>query len=370
MNADDWIATTLAGAPPGWTHKGDDRFIAEVVDRADQHGVAPLLYRTLSRRDALGDLPVELGDKLVDRSRRAAASELAVAGELRSLLTMFNDQSVSVLLFKGTSLAYNLYPAPYLRVRCDTDMLFPGRDEADRAWSLLEERDYRREQTVGGNSISTQYSARRELPGGASLTLDMHWGLSNQLVVARCFDFAELSSRSIGVPTLHSAARTPSNVDALIIACLHRAAHRPDGIQDRAIWLYDIQLLRDALGDDQRHELVTRCRDKQISAVIDDGLRAACCLFGTGDSDSLQARLSEDPTPARVSIDQFASRWQREVTQFLALGGPRERLAHVTDHLFPGTAYVLNKYGKRSRWWLPILYARRFGVGIARRLRR
>ena len=370
MNAKDWVAETLRGTSPDWPSDRGDEFSGAVRDHAEHQGVAPLLNRILSRRGDSRGLPVALRDQLTDSSRRAAASELAIASELKSLLTACHEQSVSLLLIKGTPLAYSLYPEPYLRVRCDTDLLFPNRREADRAWRLLEDRGYRREHAIEGDSISTQFGARRRLPGGATITLDVHWGLSNQLVVARCFDYDELMSRSVGVPGLHPAARSPSTVDALMIACLHRAAHRPDGIHDRAIWLYDIRLLCDALGDSDRTELAARCRDKGVSRVVADGIRAAAALLNGADRESLIRRLEEDPSTQRVSMQQFANRWQREITQLRALDGARAKLSHVADHVLPRAEYVMRKYDKQSRWWLPVLYVRRFGAGLTRRFRR
>ena len=47
-----------------------------------------------------------------------------------------------MLLLKGAALAYTLYPEPHLRERCDTDLLLPSREDAERAGRVLQTLSY------------------------------------------------------------------------------------------------------------------------------------------------------------------------------------------------------------------------------------
>ena len=62
----------------------------------------------------------------------------------------------------------------------------------------------------------------------------------------------ELLARALPLPALGPHARGPGDVDALLIACMHRATHRHNPYTvngedhhdpDRLIWLTDIDLL-------------------------------------------------------------------------------------------------------------------------------
>ncbi len=75
------------------------------------------------------------------------------AAELREVLAALAGAGLPVLLLKGAALAYTLYPEPHLRERCDTDLLLPSRDEAERAWRVLQTLGYQRPNAVSGDLI-------------------------------------------------------------------------------------------------------------------------------------------------------------------------------------------------------------------------
>jgi len=84
-------------------------------------------------------IPQTFRDRLQKYALNVAATELRVEHELRQELSLFNNTDIPFLLMKGTPLAYTHYPQPYLRSRCDTDLLFTNRDDAERAWQLLKD---------------------------------------------------------------------------------------------------------------------------------------------------------------------------------------------------------------------------------------
>src|SRR5688500_9349703 len=76
-----------------------------------EHGVAPLVYATTGIRE------------LRDEAIRAAALAHSRLDDLRAFLEALARHGVQSLLMKGTALAYDLYSAPELRPRGDTDLL-------------------------------------------------------------------------------------------------------------------------------------------------------------------------------------------------------------------------------------------------------
>ncbi len=72
-------------------------------------------------------------------------------------------------------------------------------------------------------------SCTRRCGAGRSLgpppSLDVHWRLNNSQVLAKVLAYPELAARSTPLPALGASARALAPVDALLLACIHRAGH-------------------------------------------------------------------------------------------------------------------------------------------------
>ena len=161
--------------------------------------------------------------------------------------------------------------------------------------------------------------------------------------------FAELRRRAVTVPTLGRAALTPSPVDALFLACIHRVAHHEDAID--LLWLWDIHLLTSRLGDDERatfaalavrtsmtsgfaprhcvrRPVVRLARSAELLALLHPG------------ADEPSAKFLGGVRPATV----FA-------TDFTSLPTWRARVRLAAEHLFPSRVYMRTRYSA----WPPFL---------------
>src|SRR5437762_2004415 len=119
-----WIGNILRNDLAQWPEDP-----AALVDALQAHAVAPLAYARLPH-PALRDIAL-----------RAAAAELLRLADLRALLDGFARHDLRVLIIKGTALAYDLYEAPELRPRADTDLLIE-RTEVERARAVFAELRY------------------------------------------------------------------------------------------------------------------------------------------------------------------------------------------------------------------------------------
>jgi hypothetical protein len=142
------FARLLVGVPPGlevdW---------GVVLRLARQHKVSPFVFWRLRDLGSEGadqtrptggwnDVPRGVQEGLRADFYVEAAQQVALASELRRILSALGDVGVPVVLLKGAALGRTVYPSPVLRSMGDVDLLVPV--ECQRAvHSSLEELGYR-----------------------------------------------------------------------------------------------------------------------------------------------------------------------------------------------------------------------------------
>ena len=213
-----WLAALMRGEEPGSAPAE-----SVLLDTARAEGVLALCHERLRQSAAWEQYPATLRAALTQHAYQEVAVEMVRAAELREVLEALARQGLSVLLLKGAALAYTLYPEPHLRSRCDADLLLPSRDEAERAWRLLQTLGYQRPNAISGDLISYELGCYKTGPGGLTHALDVHWRLSNNALFAERFTFAELAAAAVPVPALGPQARRSGSG-----ACVAAGRHAPD----------------------------------------------------------------------------------------------------------------------------------------------
>lgn len=333
---------------------------------AAEHDVVPLVADRLLRMP--DGLPQALVARLREQASAAAIVDLVREAEVRRFFDAIDTAGAGALLVKGSHLAYTHYDRPDLRARVDTDVLI-ARGAVDAVHRVLtQELGYEASDRVSNDLTAPQRMYTKHLPL-ASHAFDVHWQLSSPRVFAAMPTFEELAARSQPVSKLGPAARVPSSVDALLIACVHRIAHHLDARDLK--WLYDIHLVarRFSAGDwDRFVELATA---RAFGAVCHRSLVLAAEQFGTplpeavhsgellliaGQDEPSAAYLTPQPMLHRVMADARVLGW-----------GDRIRL--LREHLFPPETYMRTTYAPGSTSPLPVLYARRILRGVGGWLR-
>lgn len=360
-----WLASVLVGAPfagPEPRPDAGDSIWALIQDS----GVTSLIHQALSETDGWEHFSPELRTRLERYARQEAAAELVRAAELGRVLRAFADAGLDVLLMKGAALAYSLYPEPHLRPRCDSDLLLRDRGQASRAWDGLRALGYQRPNTNDGILVSHQFIAHRTDPLGITHCLDVHWRVNNAVRFARAFDFPELEAAATPLPGLGESARGLGKVHALLLACMHRVAHLPDGSADRLLWLYDIHLLAGGLDQAGWRWLAELSAAKGQCTVVLDGLLKCVAMLGTRIPAPALHALEAGARHEDFRIEQVSSRWRSDLQNLRALPHWGARLRLLREHLFPSPAYMLAKYERSNQALLPVLYLRRMVRAAAR----
>jgi hypothetical protein len=377
-----WLARALTGrdAPA----PRSDAEWQGILECAGLNGVSALLHYTLvnaaitaNRAGDAFDLeldlsspgpqragPAELMETLRPHTIQLAALELGQTHELKTILQTWAQNAIHPILLKGTPLAYSLYAEPWLRERCDTDVLFSSRDDAKKAHALLEDMGYQNPNAVSGDYISHQFMSYRQGAGGFPHTLDMHWRINNAWAFANAVTFSELEASAISVPSLSPEARTLSHPYALLLACMHRAAHVAEGNANRMLWLFDMHLLAAAMGAEEWNEFEKMALEKGLGEICRDALAVTECTLGLAAPGSLLARLANANTNVAYQPQSAGSRWKIQWMNFRSIEGFSGKANWLKEQLFPSAEYMYGKYGKRSPVTLPWLYVRRFAGGL------
>lgn len=339
---------------------------------AARQGVLPLLAHRLAPLEARLGLTRAIKDILQDAIRNAAALELSLRGELITLLDALRAAGVDTLLLKGAALAYTHYDAPYLRPRGDTDILIRVADK-QLAHDALQRRGYVERPALASARVSQQIQYSRVLRTGVEHSIDLHWRTFNPSVFSSLLPFDELWEAHRTVPALGPAARTPGAVHTLLLSLLHRVAHHEPG--DGLLWLFDIHLVAQTLSNEEWNVLVQHATTHDVDVLCAEGLDAARDAFSTPVPQRVDAWLAAQcgaQAPERFRVFQQSGRRVIDMvaSDFRASSGWRDQVSLVREHLMPPASYMKARYGVRSDWFVPFLYAYRASAGAWRWFRR
>jgi len=368
---DALICAVLRGEEAAWPEKSAPDFATALLERARYHGVEALLHERLHR---MRGWPAIVREVLRRDALAAGMWEMRDHAVLRSVFDAFAKIEVRPIIFKGVALAYSLYPNPVLRSRGDADLLILPRDRA-KVTDALEALGFARGHGVSGDFMSYQDSYTLNADG-SDHSIDLHWRIKNSELLSHLFSYEELLNRSEQLSQLHPDAICAGAVDALLLACMHRASHRcnpyyVEGMPyyggDRLIWLYDIDLLARSFTSAQWRSLVQTATEKGLCATTREGLqRAEQCFLGRCPEEVRNALAKAgEPVAAYFAAGAMRQTW----INFLAIGGTADRLLFARELFFPPAAYMRSKYSGAKPDWLPWLYARRAIGGLWSRLR-
>lgn len=370
---EEFLCGILRRETLAWPHAAGAAFAADFVEQGSYHGVLPLVHDRLQRAPAPG-WPTQVLQACRDHALSQAMAELRDRALLTQVLARLATINVRPVLFKGTALAYTIYPGSALRPRSDTDLIIPLETLPD-VTATLAALGFTRPPDPSREFTFYQASFVRHEQGGPQ-ALDVHWRITNAELLSRLFSYQELLLRACPVPRLGPDALAAGTVDALLLACLHRAVHHcvpyyVDGVaryDDRLIWLYDIHLLAGSLAQPDWDELIGQARDKGLLAVCLEGLERARHCFDTAVPEPALAALRRPQTPEVVASYFRGGPVRQQWMDFRAIAGATNKLRFLAELAFPPTGYMRAKYPEARSQWLAWLYVRRVSGGVLRRI--
>jgi len=343
--------------------------VSSFLSSARADGILGLLHARVSATGAADRLPPALVEGLRAGAHRQVALELAQRAELRRVVAAVRSMGLEVLLMKGASLAYDVYPDPAWRVRSDVDMLIRAADRA-AVRAGLDDLGYVCEPEVSGRLVAYQFHSQRIDEHGVRHLCDVHWKVANPQRFADAVRFDELAEAAVPLPLLGPDARGLGRMHALWLASVHRAAHHYD--QGNLVWLYDVHLLMGALDAAGVARFVALAERTGVRRICLRALLLARARFGTEIPSSALAALEAAPEdePSTMFLGPGVRKLDVLLDDVRVLSGWRPRLTLVKEHLFPDEAYMRRTYASGSSAPTLWLYARRIVTGAAKWLRR
>jgi hypothetical protein len=281
--------------------------------------------------------------------------------ELIAVLRALDEAGTTPLVFKGAALAHTHYAESWQRPRLDADILIAP-DSRERVFATLSGLGYGRPPLISGDLVMYQAPFARIDHLGIEHALDIHWRTANPQVVSTVLSHGELVERSVIVGVEGYPMRVPSPVDALLIACVHRAAHH-SGL-DLSFWIEDIHLLASRFSASEWRAFVERAARRSIRGLCLQGLRRAKEAFHTAVPGEVLAALSAVTGEASAVFLRSQLRPIDRLRADLRALGPVAAARLVREHLFPPADYMQAKYGVTGTAWLPAYYASRALHGI------
>ena len=377
LEIEAFLCSFLRSENPSWPHDTAHTFAANLTLCARYHGVLPLMHDKLQRENEYAQSwPQEVLQTCRNDAIEFTMWELRHQDFLKQILSELALNGIQPVLFKGTALAYSFYPSGTLRSRGDTDLIIPPNALAQFT-AILAALGFNRVAGMVGELVTYQANFDRQEPGSGEHSLDVHWRINNSELLSRLFTYQELHQRAQPLPGLSSDAIAAGLVDALLIACMHRATHKQnpyyvDGVAyyggDRLIWLYDIHLLLGKMSLSQLDEFVARATEKGLRSVCLEGIERASGCFHTQVKDEIMLALNHSGPQEPVARYLNGSHLLRTWMDFKALGNVYKQLQFLKETVFPPESYMRSKNPDASFSSLPWLYLHRAVGGIRKRL--
>ncbi len=330
---------------------------AGVLAAALVEDVVPLLHARLAGDPDGCRLHPDVQARVVHIALGAAAVEVARQREVTSVLQHLADAGVRPVLFKGTPLAYTIYPEPSLRPRADTDLIVRPA-EVDTAQRTLRALGY--SEPPFCDDLHGQMPFERLDPSGVRHAVDVHWRVSAHPIFASIVSGDELDREAAAVPALGPSARAAAATHALLLACVHPAMHHRNAT--RVLWLLDIHLLASQLSPPGFDRFAALATSRSMAAVAAHSLAVTAATFGTVLPERILTALRSVEGEASAAYLQPDRRWRHETLDSLRhMASWRDRLHFLREIAFPSRHYMRARYdlGDRTTALLPLVYVHR-----------
>ncbi len=321
-----------------------------ILDEAAANGLMFYLER-------FSGVPAWVQERVRGECLNTSARNLALAGELRTLLRAFRDHGIPCLPLRGLALAERLYGGVPPRPMGDIDLLV-RKGDLSRVQSLFRELGFSEMDRRPGFAGAFSYTLKFFVERSVMVIVEPHWTIAYPPFADR-LDMEAVWSRCIPARVVGEETLSLGREDLLIHLCLH-LAHRDDA---PFLWLYELDRYLRQESDTMRWDLVLSVsREVGIERLVAHALNEAVTKFGAPvPVEVLDAHGRPDSRPiAQRLLESSDVDGVESLANFFAIGGLRTKFRYARALLFPQPEFMMLQYGLSHRRQLALTYVRRF----------
>lgn len=302
---------------------------------ANAHGLLPLCCERIAH-DCEIQMPADVAARFREENRRHAMQALLLTGELLRISEVLGQRGISLMSYKGPTLAQLAYGNPSLRCFADLDIVVEQRF-MPQIFEIMPALGYDarlpRESFMKG--------AHPEIPGEYAFIHKTHRALVefHTEFTIRHFPrpprIEEMAKRSAPVCINGREIATFSLPDNLLMLCIHGAKD----FWGRLIWVSDISALAKKMKATDWHELFASAQEYDAGRMIHLALALADLLFGVQIPPEIREQIAQD----RVAV-RFAAKISNTLLQ------SRDFPGSILAHSLYRTAMVPGWRG--VRYWM------------------
>jgi hypothetical protein len=267
-----------------------------LVPVADAHGLLPMLW--WRARESGVEIPQPWQDRLRGRFEENVRSNLALTGELISLIRDFGSAGIPALAYKGPAFALAVHHQLGLRESSDIDLLVAPEAVA-KARELLEQRGYATTYLLSARQLRAFLKNECELDFSAERgrMVDLHWNIvPRHYGVAVEFEPMWQRRRLVSLGDTEVPIFSPA--DTVLVIAIHGTKH----MWSRLCWLWD---LAEALQQPDMNwpELLRFAKDSGAEGMLMVGLALAQDLLRAPCDPDVYAAIESNPACRKVAAD-------------------------------------------------------------------
>lgn len=350
---------TTAGQPPPCLADGEG-----LISALAFHQLAPLLYWTLQAQPVALQPPTAVMQRLRAHYLKATVQALQRTEELRKILAALHTVGIRPTLYKGSALAYTVYPSPACRTMGDLD-LWIGAEEIATAQAAIEGLGYcLKGKAERPFALRQQFDGEIQLvgPGHSQGLIELHWGVfaGQWLHRVATIDRKTIRQRCVATELFDTPIYLLAKEDAVIQVAVHF------GINHQ-LSRYPLRSLLDiALLDQQNIDwavVVARARHWRVATVISVVLDLLINVFGAA---ALSPELCAAAAELRATTNSrlFSHQWRNPALVFnqtklsashirffyllSMIDRPTDALYLMTRTLWPENEWLVARYGRAS----------------------
>ena len=299
------------------------------IDLVHQHGILPLVYKTIKQLSSSSSLNTEILAELKAHYQTIAQRNMLMSAELIRIMKLLEDNGIEALAFKGPALSQLVYGDITLRQYVDLDVLVK-KEDIYKIDTLLKGREYQR--VIKLTSIQEKIWIKFKHDLGlyhprSGVHFEMHWSLLDEDYPIQMDQNTLWENPQTVMINQHKIKTFPTE-DLLLYLCIHGSTH----LWERIEWIKDIDLLIRTQEIDWG-KITEKAESSNVETILYLGITLTHNLFSTKLPSTIYAHIYHD-TKLAVLSDYIFKSWQRD-----NVNGINETLQHTLSmlRLFPNT---------------------------------